>query len=73
MADMLERLTAFHGPQAKAIVWTHSTHVGDARYMDMARAGMFNFGQLVRERHDGEGVVLTGFGAHRGSVIAARE
>ena len=33
---------------------------------------MFNVGQLVRERHDAEGVVLAGFGCHRGSVIAGR-
>jgi erythromycin esterase-like protein len=39
----------------------------------MARAGMVNVGQLVRERWDAEGVVLVGFGSHRGSVIAGDE
>ena len=34
---------------------------------------MVNVGQLVRERHAGEGVVLVGFGSHRGSVIAGDE
>ncbi|HEX9994970.1 MAG TPA: erythromycin esterase family protein [Acidimicrobiales bacterium] len=71
MVDTLDRLVAFHGPGAKAVVWEHNTHVGDARATDMARHGMVNVGQLVRERHAGEGVVLVGFGSHRGTVIAA--
>jgi hypothetical protein len=29
---------------------------------------MVNVGQLVRERHKVDGVVLVGFGSHRGSV-----
>src|SRR5205814_3064367 len=35
--------------------------------------GMFNVGQLARERHGGEGVVLVGFGSYEGSVIAGDE
>ncbi|HKG95173.1 MAG TPA: erythromycin esterase family protein [Gemmatimonadaceae bacterium] len=73
MVDTLDRLMAHHGPRAKAIVWEHNTHVGDARFTNMARAGMVNVGQLVREAHEGDaGAVLVGFGTHRGSVIAAR-
>src|SRR5205814_3798228 len=49
MVETLERLIQHHGPDAKAIVWEHNTHVGDARATDMARAGMVNVGQLVRE------------------------
>jgi erythromycin esterase-like protein len=73
MVETLERLMVHHGPRAKAIVWEHNTHIGDARYTDMARHGMVNVGQLVRDRHDHEGVVLVGFGTHRGAVIAADE
>ncbi|HEU4564510.1 MAG TPA: erythromycin esterase family protein [Gemmatimonadaceae bacterium] len=73
MVETLERLMDFHGPSAKAIVWEHNTHVGDARFTDMARSGMVNVGQLVRQRHEREGVVLVGFGTHRGTVIAADE
>ncbi len=47
--------------------------IGDARFTDMADEGMVNVGQLVRERHAADGVVLVGFGSHRGSVIAGRE
>jgi erythromycin esterase-like protein len=39
----------------------------------MARAGMVNVGQLVREARAAEGVALVGFGTHRGTVIAADE
>jgi erythromycin esterase len=73
MVETLERLVEHHGPDARAIVWEHNTHVGDARFTNMARAGMVNVGQLVRERHGGEGVLITGFGTYRGSVIAGEE
>lgn len=78
MAETLDRLVAQHGPDAKAIVWEHNTHVGDARFTDMARHGMVNVGQIVREMHgesptDRDGVVLVGFGTHRGTVIAGAE
>jgi len=73
MTETLERLIAHHGPHSKAIVWEHNTHIGDARFTDMARAGMVNVGQLVREAHRRDGVVLVGFGTHRGTVIAAEE
>ena len=70
MVETLDRLMKHHGPTAKAIVWEHNTHVGDARFTDMASDGMVNVGQLVRDRHGEEGVVLVGFATHRGSVIA---
>ena len=72
MLETLERLVDFHGPNTKAIVWAHNTHVGDARYTDMARAGMLNIGQLTREQHRQESVILVGFGSHHGSVIAGK-
>lgn len=73
MVDTLDRLMRHHGDRAKAIVWEHNTHVGDARFTDMARAGMVNVGQLVRQSHESEGVVLAGFATHHGTVIAGRE
>ncbi|MGY1728008.1 erythromycin esterase family protein [Geodermatophilus sp. SYSU D01062] len=71
MADTLDRLVDHTG--AKAVVWEHNTHVGDARATDMADAGMTNLGQLLRERHGAGDVVLVGFAGHRGGVIAGRE
>ncbi len=70
MSDTLERLLDFHGPDAKAIVWAHNTHVGDARATDMADEGMFNIGELIRMRHHEKGVVLVGFGSYKGRVLA---
>jgi len=73
MVETLERLMEHYGPRSKAIVWEHNTHIGDARFTDMARAGMVNVGQLVRQAHDADGVLLVGLGTHRGTVIAAEE
>jgi erythromycin esterase-like protein len=73
MADTLDRLMQYHGPEAKGIVWEHNTHIGDARATDMTLMGQVNIGQLARERHQPEDVVLVGFGGHRGSVIAGVE
>src|SRR5262249_52606906 len=73
MIETLDRLVRFHGPRCKAIVWEHNTHIGDARHTDMAADGMMNVGQLVREGHAAEGVVLVGFSSYHGSVIAGAE
>ena len=76
MVDTLARLMTDHrqlNSDAKAIVWEHNTHIGDARFTNMANAGMVNVGQLVRQAHDDEGVVLVGFGSHHGTVIAGEE
>jgi erythromycin esterase-like protein len=73
MVETLNRLVAHHGATCKAVVWEHNTHIGDARYTDMARHGMVNVGELVRREHDEDGVVIVGFGTHRGTVIAGEE
>ena len=72
MDETLAALLHRHGRHAKAVVWEHNTHIGDARATDMAAAGMVNVGQLARERFGRDAVVLVGFGSHRGSVIAGR-
>ncbi|HET6232461.1 MAG TPA: erythromycin esterase family protein [Longimicrobiaceae bacterium] len=72
MIETLERLLEHHGPNAKAIVWEHNTHIGDARATDMARAGMVNVGQLARQKW-GDDAVLVGFSSYSGSVIAGDE
>ena len=77
MADTLDRLLAHHEETwhgiPRAIIWEHNTHIGDARYTDMARAGMINVGQLARERYGEEGAVLVGFASYQGSVIAGSQ
>jgi erythromycin esterase len=73
MVETLERLIRYHGPQSKAIVWEHNSHIGDARFTDMADDGMVNVGQLVRQAHSLQDVALVGFGSYQGSVIAGEE
>lgn len=70
MMDTLDRLIEREG---KAVVWAHNTHVGDARWTDMAARGMTNLGQLARERHGEENVFILGFGSYEGAVIAGDE
>jgi erythromycin esterase-like protein len=73
MVDTLDRLLGHDGTgphPPKAVVWEHNTHIGDARATDMADAGMVTVGQLLRERHGADDVVLVGFGGYRGGVIA---
>lgn len=70
MSDTIDRIAHHHGAGSKGLVWAHNTHVGDARATDMARAGMVNIGQLMRQRHPGE-VFLAGFASYSGTVTAA--
>ncbi|HTL07463.1 MAG TPA: erythromycin esterase family protein [Chitinophagaceae bacterium] len=72
MADTLDRLLDFHGPNSKGIIWEHNTHIGDARATDMTHEGMYNVAELVRLKHHEKGVVLVGFGSYKGEVIAGK-
>lgn len=73
MAETLEHLLDARGPQAKAVVWAHNSHIGDARATEMGAArGEHNIGQLARETW-GEEVALIGFGTHTGTVSAATD
>lgn len=70
MVTALEKVMGAHGGDAKAIIWEHNTHIGDARATDMAEEGMINVGQILREKY-GEQVYAIGFGTHHGTVIAS--
>ena len=73
MAETLEHLLEHRGPDAKAIVWAHNSHIGDAEATEMGRVrGEHNIGQLVRERW-AEHAALIGFGTHTGTVTAATD
>jgi len=72
MFDTLELLLAAN-TGAKAVVWAHNSHIGDARFTEMGRArDELNLGQLCRE-HYGEQARLIGFGTHSGTVAAATD
>ena len=73
MFDTLVQVLAHQGPTAKAVVWAHNSHIGDARFTDMgAERGEWNIGQLCRERF-GHDAVLIGMGTDGGTVAAASE
>ncbi|MCT4371085.1 erythromycin esterase family protein [Yangia mangrovi] len=73
MFDTLKRVLERGGPDAKAVVWAHNSHIGDARFTDMGSArGELNIGQICREEF-GREAVLIGFGTHSGTVAAASE
>jgi erythromycin esterase-like protein len=70
MFETLQRVMAAHSEGAKAVVWAHNSHIGDARATGMGAMGEINLGQLAREEW-GEEAVLIGFGTDRGTVTAA--
>jgi erythromycin esterase-like protein len=73
---MMETLTALlehvkkTSGDARAVIWAHNSHLGDARATQMGEMGELNLGQLVREAH-GDESRLIGFTTHTGSVTAA--
>jgi erythromycin esterase-like protein/predicted phosphoribosyltransferase len=75
MAETLEELTAYlqrGGEPAKLAVWEHNSHLGDNRATEVGQAGQLNVGQLVRERH-GPQALLVGFTTYTGTVTAASD
>ena len=73
MFETLEQLLAAKGENAKAVVWAHNSHIGNAAFTDMGAArDEINIGQLVRERY-GDDAALVGFGTHSGTVAAATD
>jgi protein-L-isoaspartate(D-aspartate) O-methyltransferase len=73
MFETLCHLLEAHGADAKAVVWAHNSHIGDARHTEMGIVREeLNIGQLCRERF-GEEVALVGFGTHTGTVAAASD
>ncbi len=73
MFETLQNLLEAKGPDAKAIVWAHNSHIGDARFTDMGVAREeLNIGQLCREAFARD-AALIGFGTHSGTVAAAAD
>lgn len=73
MCATLDHLLEAAGPKAKAVVWAHNSHIGDARASEMSWArGEHSLGQLARQKW-GSDVALIGFGTHAGTVTAAHD
>jgi len=73
MFETLCQLLDAKGPDAKAVVWAHNSHIGNAAFTEMGQVREeLNLGQLVKERF-GEAARLIGFGTHKGTVAAAHD
>jgi erythromycin esterase-like protein len=72
MFATLQALLAHGGDGAKAIVWAHNSHIGNAAATAMGWQGEFNIGELCRMAY-GEDAVLIGFGTDTGTVAAASD
>ena len=71
MFETLCQLLEAKGPDSKAIVWAHNSHIGNAAHTEMGQVREeLNIGQLVKEKF-GEKARLIGFGTHTGTVAAA--
>jgi protein-L-isoaspartate(D-aspartate) O-methyltransferase len=74
MFETLKNVVTARGPSARAVVWAHNSHIGDARHTEMgAVRDEINIGQLSREHFGAEQVVLIGMGTHAGTVAAATD
>jgi len=72
MFETLDHVLQARGAGAKAVVWAHNSHIGDARHTAMgAIRDELNIGQLCRERFGENDVALIGMGTHSGTVAAA--
>ncbi|MGY3032931.1 protein-L-isoaspartate(D-aspartate) O-methyltransferase [Bradyrhizobium sp. USDA 4354] len=73
MFETLSHILDAHGPQSKAVVWAHNSHIGDARFTSMGTVrNELNIGQLCREKF-GEAASLIGLSTHTGTVAAASD
>ena len=73
MFETLCQLLEAKGPGAKAIVWAHNSHIGNAAFTEMGQEREeLNIGQLCKERF-GDQARLIGFGTDRGTVAAATD
>ena len=71
MFETLLHLLDAKGPNSKAIVWAHNSHIGNAAFTEMGQVrDELNIGQLTKERFGSE-ARLIGFGTHSGTVAAA--
>ncbi|MBZ6075200.1 erythromycin esterase family protein [Microvirga puerhi] len=72
MFDTLQNLLDRRGTKARAVVWAHNSHIGNAAATAMGWQGEFNIGELCRTAYRDE-AVLIGFGTDRGTVAAASD
>jgi protein-L-isoaspartate(D-aspartate) O-methyltransferase len=72
MFDTLRALLRRYGRHARAIVWAHNSHLGNAAATTMNARGETNVGELCRNAF-GDGCYAVGFGTDHGTVAAATD
>lgn len=72
MFSTLKRVMKHRGTGAKAVVWAHNSHIGNAAATEMSARGELNIGQLCREEF-GKNSYHIGFGTNDGAVAAASD
>jgi protein-L-isoaspartate(D-aspartate) O-methyltransferase len=72
MFDTLQRVLEERGPDSRAVVWAHNSHVGNAAATELGARGEINVGELCR-RHFGDAAYAIGFGTDHGTVAAASD
>ena len=70
MFDTLRLLLGRYGGRAKAVVWEHNSHLGNAAATQFGKHGQHNVGQLCRQAFGAE-VYAIGQGTDHGTVAAA--
>src|SRR5215207_4321741 len=72
MFDTLQAVLERRGKGAKAVVWAHNSHIGNAAATAMGWQGELNIGELCRTAYRDQ-AVLIGFGTDRGTVATASD
>jgi protein-L-isoaspartate(D-aspartate) O-methyltransferase len=72
MFETLRLLLARYGDRAKAVVWEHNSHLGNAVATQFGKHGQINVGQLCRQAF-GDDVYAIGQGTDHGTVAAASD
>ncbi len=70
MFETLRLLLSRYGGGAKAVVWEHNSHLGNAAATQFGKHGQLNVGQLCRQAF-GKDVYAIGQGTDHGTVAAA--
>ena len=70
MFETLKALLEHRDPDAKALVWAHNSHLGNAGATEMGWGGQSNLGEMCRAAF-GQDAVLIGQSTDRGEVAAA--
>ena len=73
MFETLCQMLDAKGPDAKAVVWAHNSHIGNAAHTEMGLVrDELNIGQLCKDKW-GKEARLIGFGTHAGTVACATD